>query len=389
VPTLKIALVHKRLDLNGGTERDLYATAEGLRDLGHEVHLFCSEFRVGVPAGLVAHRVPVMPFGRTARLWSFAINGSKSAASADCDVIVGFGPILKQDVLRCGGGTHRRFLEQLGAEGGWRRRAWQRVSVYHQSVLAIERRQYNLDRFKEIIAVSGRVKDDLMRTYSIPEHRIRVIYNGVDPIRFTANRREQARVAVRDQWGIPRAAAVVLFIGSGFRRKGLDRLLSIWQSQQLQKTWLLVVGDDTGIARYKKLAATVGEGRIIFTGRQTEVERYYAAADLIALPAVQEAFGNVVLEALSCGLPVLVSREVGAAEVLSGALVQGIVDRPENPVELERKLVALLEHAADPELIREAITAAARFTWHNHLRELEGCLFRVALSKSGHRANVA
>jgi UDP-glucose:(heptosyl)LPS alpha-1,3-glucosyltransferase len=386
---LKIALVHKRLDLNGGTERDLYLTAEGLRDLGHEVHLFCSEFWVQVPAGVIAHRVPAMPFGRTARLWSFALNGSKSAASADCDVTVGFGPILRQDVLRCGGGSHRRFLEQLGAEGGWRRRAWQRFSVYHQSVLAIERRQYNLDRFKEIIAVSGRVKDDLMRTYSIPEHRIKVIYNGVDPIRFTPNGREQARVAVRDQWGIPRAAAVVLFIGSGFRRKGLDRLLSIWQSQRLQQTWLLVVGDDAGIAHYKKLAATVGEGRIIFTGRQTEVERFYAAADLLALPAVQEAFGNVVLEALSCGLPVLVSREVGAAELLSGALVQGIVDRPENSVELEGKLVALLEHAADPELIREAITTAARFTWQNHLRELEGCLSRVALSRSGDRANVA
>jgi UDP-glucose:(heptosyl)LPS alpha-1,3-glucosyltransferase len=120
---LKIALVHKRLDLNGGTERDLYLTAEGLRDLGHEVHLFCSEFWVQVPAGVVAHRVPAMPFGRTARLWSFALNGSKSAASADCDVTVGFGRILRQDVLRCGGGSHRRFLEQLGAEGGWRRSA--------------------------------------------------------------------------------------------------------------------------------------------------------------------------------------------------------------------------------------------------------------------------
>ena len=386
---MKIAFVHKRLDLNGGTERDLYLTAEGLRDLGHEVHLFCSEFAVQVPAGVVAHRVPVVPFGRTARLWSFAVNGSKSAASADCDVIVGFGRILKQDILRCGGGSHRRFLEQLGAEGGWRRRAWQRFSVYHQSVLAIERRQYDLDRLKEIIAVSARVKDDLMRTYSIPEHRIRVIYNGVDPIRFTAKGRDQARAAVRDQWGIPREARVVLFIGSGFRRKGLDRLLSIWQSPRLQKTWLLVVGDDAGIARYKELAARVGEGRILFTGRQSEVERYYAAGDLIALPAVQEAFGNVVLEALSSGLPVLVSREVGAAEVLSGALVQGIVERPENPVELERKLVALLDRAADPELIREAIAAAARFSWQNHLRELEACLSQVAVYKSDGRTNVA
>lgn len=43
---MKIALVHKRLDLKGGTERDLFKTAEGLRDLGHEIHLFCGEFGV-------------------------------------------------------------------------------------------------------------------------------------------------------------------------------------------------------------------------------------------------------------------------------------------------------------------------------------------------------
>lgn len=386
---MKIALVHKRLDLKGGTERDLHLTAEGLRDLGHEVHLFCSEFAAQVPASVIAHPVPVLPFGRTARLWSFALNGSRTAASANCDVTVGFGRILKQDVLRCGGGSHRNFLNQLGAEGGWRRRAWQKLSIYHQSVLSVERRQYSVDGFKEIIAVSGKVKDDLMRTYSIPEHKIRVIYNGVDPIRFTPARRDKARVVIRDQWRIPRPAAVVLFIGSGFQRKGLDRLLSIWQSPRLQKTWLLVVGDDAGMARYKKLAETVGQGRIVFTGRQTNVESYYAAADLIALPAVQEAFGNVVLEALSSGLPVLVSREVGAAEVLSGALLQGIVDKPEDPVELEAKLVALLEHAAHPELIKQATTVAARFSWQSHFRELEDLLLALVSSRCGVGANVA
>jgi UDP-glucose:(heptosyl)LPS alpha-1,3-glucosyltransferase len=385
---LKIALVHKRLDLKGGTERDLYLTAEGLRDLGHEVHLFCSEFAVQVPGGVVAHRVPVMPFGRTARLWSFALNGSRTAASAKCDVTVGFGRIFKQDVLRSGGGSHRYFLKQLGAEGGWRRRTWQKLSIYHRSVLAIERRQYSANGFTEIVAVSGKVKDDLMRIYSIPEHRIRVIYNGVDRTRFTPDRREKARVIIRDQWAIPRAAAVVLFIGNGFQRKGLDRLLAIWQSQRLQKTWLLVVGDDAGINRYKKLAETVGQGRILFTGRQADVESYYGAADLLALPAAQEAFGNVVLEALSSGLPVLVSREVGAAELLTGALLQGIVDKPEDPVELERKLVALLEHAADPELINEAKTVAARFSWQNHFRELEALLFEVASTRCGGRADV-
>ena len=75
---MKIALVHKRLDLNGGTERDLFKTTEGLRDLGHEVHLFCSEYGESVPRGVVAHRVSAAPFGRTVSLWSFAVAAQKA-----------------------------------------------------------------------------------------------------------------------------------------------------------------------------------------------------------------------------------------------------------------------------------------------------------------------
>jgi hypothetical protein len=58
-------------------------------------------------------------------------------------------------------------------------------------------------------------------------------------------------------------------------------------------------------------------------------------------------------------------------------------------VELERKLVTLLKHAADPELIGQAIRIAARFSWQNHFHELEDFLFEVARSRSGDRANVA
>src|ERR1044071_933948 len=113
---MKIALAHKRLDLSGGTERDLYKTAEGLRDRGHEVHFFCSEYGVDPPERTFRHVVPTTPLGRTARLWSFAVRAPKLIRAAGCDISVGFGRILQQDVLRSGGGTHAGFLARLGAE---------------------------------------------------------------------------------------------------------------------------------------------------------------------------------------------------------------------------------------------------------------------------------
>ncbi|MGH7816741.1 MAG: glycosyltransferase family 4 protein, partial [Candidatus Binatia bacterium] len=208
---MKIALVHKRLDLNGGTERDLFKTAEGLRDLGHEVHLFCSEYGVARPRGITAHRVPVVPLGRTARLWSFALRAPEVIQQAGCDVVLGFGRMFDQDVLRCGGGTHRGFLSRLGRESGVRRRFWQAVSVYHRSLLALEKRQFASRQIKKIIAVSAEVKRDIVANYPVAGDKIAVLYNGVDHHRFHPAKRAECRKSVRERWKIPVDAPVVLF----------------------------------------------------------------------------------------------------------------------------------------------------------------------------------
>jgi UDP-glucose:(heptosyl)LPS alpha-1,3-glucosyltransferase len=374
---VKIALVHKKLDLNGGTERDLFRTAEGLRDLGHDVHLFCGEYGVSLPVGTSAHRVPIVPLGRTLRLWSFALFAPRLLRRTPCDVVVNFGRLLSQDVLRSGGGSHRAFLHKLGQSGGLLRQLWQWASPYHQSLLAMEQRQFQRGHYQGIVAVSDEVKRELMATYAVPENRIAVIYNGVDHERFRPALRQEFRESVRKQWQIPPEALTVLFVGSGFRRKGLDHLLAVWDSPKLKEVYLLVVGEDARRDRYGAWAERQGQGRVIFTGRQAKVERYYGAADLVALPAVQEAFGNVVLEALASGLPVVVSRTVGAAEVLKGRLVNGIVIDPKDPREIVTKLVSMLEESRDPNLRMEARKLGEEYSWKNHFLKLQVFLQRV------------
>lgn len=366
--------MHKRLDLNGGTERDLFKTAEGLCALGHEVHLFCSEFGVAAPQGVTAHRIPVIPLGRTLRLWSFALWAPKSVQRTGCNVVVSFGRMLEQDVLRSGGGTHRGFLATLGEQRGALRRLWHSISVYHRSLLALEQRQFDGRRLPRIIAVSDQVKRDILHNYAVPADKISVLYNGVDPNRFHPNQRTQGRDALRGRWGIPLDAPLVLFVGSGFRRKGLDRLISIWNSPRLARVYLLVVGADARLSRYRARSDFVARGRIVFAGRQDAIENFYGAADVVALPALQEAFGNVVLEALASGLPVLVSRNVGAAALLRGRLAGGIVDRPDDPRELSSKLLSLLEMADDPTLRREARQIGEEHSWERYLERLEGLL---------------
>ncbi|MGE5218530.1 MAG: glycosyltransferase family 4 protein [Chloroflexota bacterium] len=372
---MRIALVHKRLDLSGGTERDLIQTAVGLRDLGHEVQLFCSEFGIEPPQGVTIHKVPVLPLGRTLRLWSFAWFAPRAIGkAAPCDLVVSFGRLLHQDVLRSGGGTHRGFLERLGSEGGWPRRLWQRVSVYHRSLLALEKRQFSETGCRAIIAVSAAVKRDIIAHYGVAPDKIHVLHNGVDSRRFHPARRAEARDAVRNLWKIPLDAPLVLFAGSGFRRKGLDRLLALWKSPALERVFLLVVGTDARLGRYQAEGEAIAPGKIIFAGRQERIENYYAAADLLALPALQEAFGNVVLEALASGLPVLVSREVGAAEVLRGPLALGVIERPDDAAELEKKLLMLLEKSPEPACREAARELGEEYSWEYHFLKLDALL---------------
>lgn len=375
---MKIALAHKRLDLRGGTERDFYRTAGGLRDLGHEVHLFCAEFGVPPPEGTLAHRVPFLALGRTARLLSFAFLGPKVILPYRCDVVVSFGRMVRQDILRSGGGSHRVFLQKVAGAEGNLRRLWHRLSAYHRSILALERLQYRPDSYKKVLAVSGEVKREIMMTYHVPEEKIVVIYNGVDHGRFHPRNREKARERIRQKWGIPAEAPLALFVGSGFHRKGLDRLLKAWGSPRLAEFYLLVVGDDGQRSRYTSWGERQAKGRIIFAGRQEDIESYYGAADLLALPALQEAFGNVVLEALASGLPVVTTRAVGAAEVLTGGLKEGVLAHPDDPSEIEAKLLRILDPVRWSFLSEHARRLGERYSWENHFQELENHLLEVA-----------
>jgi len=384
---VRIALVHKRLDLKGGTERDLYRTAEGLRDLGHEVHLFCSEYGVPTPKDTMGHRIPVLPFGRTARLWSGALFPSKIIQKYKCDVVVSFGRMIGADIVRCGGGTHKGFLERLAREGGVLRALWQKSSVYHRSLLNIERRQFEHQETRRIIAVSGEVKRDIIRHYSVPEEKITVLYNGVDAELFHPARRAQFRDSMRARWRVPVNAPLVLFVGSGFYRKRLERLIALWSRPKLSKIYLLVVGDDARMNWYKSRARNVAGSRIIFTGRQSDIEKYYAAADLVVLPSIQEAFGNVVLEALASGVPALVSRNAGAAELLKGDFTEAVLEYPDDLTEMESKMLDFLDRSRDPACRERARRLGQEYSWQKHFQSLEALLIAIGQSRS--RSSVA
>jgi UDP-glucose:(heptosyl)LPS alpha-1,3-glucosyltransferase len=372
---MKIGLAHKRLELRGGTERILYRTAEGLRDLGHEVHLFCGEFVIDPPPGTFGHLLPCVRRPRTARLLSFALLAPGFIARHRCDVVMSFDRLVAQDVFRSGGGPHRTFLDKMGrAENSWRK-LWYGVSPYHRCLLAIEKRQMSDGGCKKIIAVCEQVKREIVDAYQVPESKVEVLHNGVDLERFHPRRRENEGRNIREMLKVPPAARLVLFVGTGFRRKGLDRLLHLWDSDEFKDVYLLVVGNDSKLSNYRNRWA---RKNIIFAGPQRLVEKYYAAADLLVLPSIQEAFGNVALEAMASGLPVITSAGVGALDQADEDLRQGLLADANDSAELKSKTLSFLERNRWSGLSRSARRVAERYSWEKYFTGLDRIIKQVA-----------
>ena len=76
------------------------------------------------------------------------------------------------------------------------------------------------------------------------------------------------------------------------------------------------------------------------------------------------------------------SHDAGAAEVLTGSLTQGIVERPDDPVELQGKLLSLIDKSKDLSLAKEARRIGERYSWDNHFRELERLLLDSCVTPS-------
>lgn len=143
----------------------------------------------------------------------------------------------------------------------------------------------------------------------LPDRAVWVVPNGVT---LSAFERLPSPESFRARWQLGEGP-VVLFLGRLHERKGLHLLIPAFAQavSQSPEARLLIAGPDEGmLARLRTLAAEQGlANRVIFTGMLSGNERLaaLAAADLFALPAVGEGFSMAVLEAMACGLPLLLT----------------------------------------------------------------------------------
>ncbi|MCX5891168.1 MAG: glycosyltransferase family 4 protein [Deltaproteobacteria bacterium] len=361
---MKIALLRQRVGGPGGAETTLQHLARGLAAAGQVVTVYGSQAadaaRQVLGPGIAYVPVPVWG-GKTARLLTFALNTRRLLRLAGPCVVFSLERTLSPQVYRAGDGCHRQWLRLRTPYLSPAARVVQGLSLFHRVLLALERRLFSDPHLHRVIANSRQVKAEIIRHYQVDPARLVVIYNGLDRQKFRPLA-EPERTALKARLGAA-AVPIILFAGSGFRRKGLTYLLDAFSSIKNQESVLWVVGQGR-LAPYQRQARRLGlEGRIKFWGPQADLAPFYQAATVLALPTIYDPCSNVVLEALSCGVPVITTAANGAAEFLAPGTNGAILARPDDLSGLTHALDEYLARGEAPEVRRAAVAAVAHLSW--------------------------
>jgi UDP-glucose:(heptosyl)LPS alpha-1,3-glucosyltransferase len=328
---MKIALVRQRYIAVGGAERYLDALARELAGHGHEIHVFAHRWAAGA-SGLVFHPVPMIRAPSWLSTLTFAWNCRRVVAEAKCDLVFSLERTLEQDIYRTAGGCHREYLIQRLRHSSPLKRVTIWLNPLHLMMRWLEKRVFDPRHTGFVIANSHQRREEICRHFQFPAERIHVIHNGVDCDNF------RPRPERRDRF-------VLLFVGSGFRGKGLE--YCVRALAQLPAHVELRVAGKGKPGAYMRLARRLGVAtRLSFAGMVSDMPALYATGDLLVLPAVYESFANVCLEAMACGLPVVTSRINGASEVIEAGRNGAIVEEPANVPALAAAIRQFLHRAA-------------------------------------------
>ncbi len=353
---MHIALVHMRYAHTGGTERYLRTLALDLLARGHQVTVVCRSHESEKEERI--RFVSLRRFGltATARMVNFASDVERHVRETNYDLVYGLGKTYSHDVIRLGGGCHATYLEKAhDATLTWFEGLIGKGKRKQREALRIEAKALAPGNSRRIIVNSHMVKKDVITRYQADPDSVEVIHNGVDLDRFKPD--SNLRKEIRKECKFAEDDFVVLFLGTGYGRKGLDRVLDAFPAllKNNPKARLLVVGYDSSARWFQERAQTLGcSARVCFLGGRRDSEACYAAADLYVLPTRYDPFANSTVEALACGLPVITTCSNGGGELIENGTQGMVLQEPFQDDAMEKALLTW----SDPPLNQSGKKAA-------------------------------
>lgn len=375
---LDVAIGLQRYFPHGGLQRDALATALACRDRGHRVTLHAQRFEGPLPQGILTRAHPVRGRTNHTRAARFADSWLTALRVVPVDVAVGFDPLPGLDLHF---GASRCYAARIRRQRG----PWARLTPRFRAFRALERAVYQRGASPRILMLNPEEQPAFELEYSTEPDRFVALDPGVSPDRAASPENAAAGRDLRTALGAAPDHRLLLFLGSDFHNKGLDRALRALAAlpEPIRRTTsLLAVGADRPEAP-RRLAQQLGVAdRVHVEPGRGDVGALLAASDLLVHPARRELGGLVLLEALVAGLPAVCTAECGFASYTARAGAGLVLDAPFRQPSLNDALERLLSAPLDP--LREAALAfAAGADLHGMHARIADQIEDAALGRTG------
>ena len=322
----------------GGISRDLERIARESLARGHFVRVYTLSWEGPPMDGVDVVLAPAKGLTNHTRYARFAQWVAEHLREHPVDLVVGMNKMPGIHVYYAGDSCYE---EKSQTQRNW----LYRLSPRYRLFSTFERAVFGRDSDTEVLTISEVQTPLFRRHYGTQWERLHPLPPGIDPSRRASVDRADVRRAFRREFGVGDDERLLLFVGSGFIKKGLDRAIAAFAALPIplrRASRLFVVGEDNAKPFEKRIARLGLTDRITFFSGRDDVPRFLFSADALLLPAYDENTGTVILEAMIAGLPVLVTENCGYAHYVQQANAGLIVHIPYEQQSLNDKLVEML-----------------------------------------------
>jgi len=356
---MKLAMCLFKYFPYGGLSRDFMRILRESQQRGHEIDVFTSEWEGDHPTGINVNELKSFRRTNHARNAAFFRKLKSRLDATDYDAVIGFNKMPGLDIYYgadyCYVGRVSPKYPQL-----------YRLTSRYRHMASFEQAVFGPASCTHILSLSGNERNVYRQYYATADKRFHILPPTLDRDRKLEEDHAVVRQRMRRELKLEDQHHLILFVGSGFKTKGLDRAiaaLAALDADVRQRTRLLVIGQDDSSAFRRRARKLKIHNQVSFLGGRDDIPELLTAGDVLLHPAYHENTGTVLLEAIASGLPVLATDVCGYAKHIERADAGMVLRSPFNQDALNHLLLEVLnspkrrqwrmnglKYGADPDL---------------------------------------
>jgi UDP-glucose:(heptosyl)LPS alpha-1,3-glucosyltransferase len=321
----------------GGLQRDLLAIAKECLKNGHEIHIYCQQWRGDKPAGFHIHLINSPGITNHQRALNFSNCLNRRLKKQGFDKAIGFNRMRGLDLYFAADSSLTRQKKY--------QKFWKKFTRRFRVFLALEKAVFQPTSKTKILCLTERQKEQYQKAHKTQEDRFSILPPNLPAETKPTEHTIKLSKTVRSDLNIKPDDFMLISVASALKTKGVDRsIIALSQLPEKKRacSHLVVIGKKPGsslLAQVKKLKLSQ---QVHFVGQKESPMPYLLAADLFIHPARKEAGGIVLLEAIVAGLPIITTSICGYAAIVKKSKAGKVLPPPFDQMKLDGALEKIL-----------------------------------------------